>query len=89
MPDCLKSAMSKMFLDQLFDPKRKEIFQKLSVFKKMAVLGDGTAIAAQLGHRKSYDFDLFKKQLISPEIKQRVLTTFGKEKIQVLNETNY
>ena len=68
MPDCLKSAMSKMFLDQLFDPKRKEIFQKLSVFKKMAVLGGGTAIALQLGHRKSYDLDLFtaEKELIVP-----------------------
>jgi len=80
--------MSKMFLDQLFDPKRKEIFQKLSVFKKMAVLGGGTAIALQLGHRKSYDFDLFTKQLISPRIKQTVLTTFGKEKIQVLSDTS-
>jgi len=81
--------MLKMFLAQLFDPKRKEIFQKLSGFKKMAVLGGGTAIAAQLGHRKSYDFDLFTKQLISLEIKQRVLTTFGKEKIQVLNDTSH
>lgn len=80
--------MSKMFLAQLFDPKRKEIFQKLSGFKKMAVLGGGTAIALQLGHRKSYDFDLFTKQLISPGIKQTVLATFGKEKIQVLNDTS-
>ena len=32
-----------MFLDQILDPKRKEIFQELSEFKKMAVLGGGTA----------------------------------------------
>lgn len=80
--------MSKMFLDQLFDLKRKEIFQKLFGFKKVAVLGGGTAIALQLGHRKSYDFDLFTKQLISPKVKQEVLTTFGKGKIQVLNDTS-
>lgn len=80
--------MSKMFLAPLFDPKRKEIFQKLSGFKKMAVLGGGTAIALQLGHRKSYDFDLFTNQLISLGTKQTVLATFGKEKIQVLNDTS-
>jgi len=27
-----------MFLDQLLDPKRKEIFQKLSAFGKVAVI---------------------------------------------------
>lgn len=78
-----------MFLDQIFDPKRKEIFQELSKFKKMAALGGGTAIALQLGHRKSYDFDLFTKQLISSTVKQEILTTFGKEKIQVLNDTSH
>jgi hypothetical protein len=55
----------------------------------MAVLGGGTAIALHLGHRESYDFDLFTKQLISPRVKQEVLTTFGKEKIQILNDTSH
>ncbi|GFP22649.1 hypothetical protein HKBW3S44_00587 [Candidatus Hakubella thermalkaliphila] len=77
-----------MFLDQLLDPKRKEIFQKLSAFGKVAVLGGGTALALQLGHRKSYDFDLLTERPISSKVKQQVLATFGKKKIQILNDTS-
>ena len=77
-----------MFLDQLLDPKRKEILQKLSAFGKVAVLGGGTALALQLGHRKSYDFDLFTERPISSKVKQQVLATFGKKKIQILNDTS-
>ena len=79
--------MSKIFLDQLFDPKRKEVFQQLSEFEKSAVLGGGTALALQIGHRKSYDFDLFTANPISPVIKQKLMITFGKKNIQILNDT--
>lgn len=75
-------------MDQLLDPKRERVFQKLSGFKQTAVLGGGTALALQLGHRKSYDFDLFIKQPISSAVKQKVLAAFGKKNLQILNDTS-
>ena len=37
----------------------KLIFEKLVKFKKPGYLAGGTALALQLGHRVSYDFDIF------------------------------
>lgn len=39
-----------------------EIFEKLKIFKKDAVLAGGTSLALQIKHRYSYDFDLFFKR---------------------------
>lgn len=50
--------MSQLFLDQL-DPERKRVFDKLAAFTDTFVLAGGTAIMLQIGHRKSFDFDLF------------------------------
>jgi len=50
--------MSPLFLDQL-DKERRQVFKKLKVFSSSFVLAGGTAIMLQIGHRLSYDFDLF------------------------------
>ncbi len=51
--------MTKLHLDVL-DRTRSETWQKLGPLSKNgAVLGGGTAIALQIGHRVSEDFDLF------------------------------
>lgn len=50
--------MSSIRLD-LLDKKRKAVFERLGAFKKEAVLGGGTALSLQIGHRYSFDFDLF------------------------------
>ena len=76
--------MSKMFMDQLLDPKRKRVFQKLSGFKKTAVLGGGTAMALQISHRKSYDFDLFLEQPISLGLREKILAVFERKNLQIL-----
>jgi hypothetical protein len=44
---------------EILDQNRKNIFQKLSAFRSVGYLSGGTALALQLGHRVSYDFDIF------------------------------
>lgn len=57
--------MTKLFLDALDNPRRKlwEKLGKLSV--NNCVLAGGTAIAMQIGHRISEDFDIFVPGIIS------------------------
>jgi hypothetical protein len=55
--------MPKIYLDQSLDLERKKTLKILSPLKKEAVLGGGTALALQLGHRKSFDFNLFLRLL--------------------------
>lgn len=44
---------------EILDEARKEIFNRLKTFKRIGYLAGGTALALQLGHRVSYDFDIF------------------------------
>jgi hypothetical protein len=50
--------MEKMHLE-ILDEDRKAIFTKLAAFKNAGYLAGGTALALQIGHRISYDFDIF------------------------------
>ncbi len=43
----------------ILNKKQSDLFDKLKVFKKEAVLAGGTALSLQIGHRHSFDFDLF------------------------------
>lgn len=58
----MKTNTSKLHL-ALLDDKRKKVLDMLPKVSKQAVLGGGTAIALQLGHRKSYDFGMFEVRL--------------------------
>ncbi|MCF7820596.1 MAG: nucleotidyl transferase AbiEii/AbiGii toxin family protein [Candidatus Pacebacteria bacterium] len=49
-----------MFYD-ILDKKRLEILPLLKVFKEEFYLARGTALALQIGHRDSVDFDFFTK----------------------------
>jgi hypothetical protein len=53
-----------MFKEILYPEQVKNI-EILSLFSKDFYLAGGTAIALQIGHRKSIDFDLFSSQVIS------------------------
>lgn len=57
--------MSLIHLD-LLEENQREVFNKLKVFKKKAVLAGGTSLALQLNHRYSFDFDLFQTKPIHP-----------------------
>lgn len=69
--------MSKLILDSL-DKKRFSVFQKLKSFKKQGILGGGTALSLQIGHRISFDFDIFTKDQITPDLWKKVKKVFGK-----------
>lgn len=44
---------------EILDKKRNEILPNLSFLKEDFYLAGGTALALQLGHRESIDFDFF------------------------------
>ena len=57
--------MTKLFLDVLDSPQQK-LWEKLGALSKNScVLAGGTAIALQIGHRISEDFDLFVPEIVS------------------------
>lgn len=59
---------------EILDKERQEVLQKLTPFTKGFILGGGTALALQLNHRKSFDFDFFS----SSEIPKKLLETLSK-----------
>lgn len=50
--------MSKSYIE-ILDDNRKKLLPLLAKLPKGGVLGGGTALALQIGHRVSYDFDFF------------------------------
>lgn len=78
--------MSRLYIKQVLTPHRKTVFLKLKFFKKIGVMAGGTALAFQLGHRRSYDFDIFVSKNIPPNLSWEIKKNFGK-KIKVFKET--
>ena len=74
--------MSNLYTD-IFDPTRKEIWEKLGTVPQEGVLGGGTAIALQCGHRISYDFDIFLTIPIPKNLIRKVETVFPTTPIEV------
>jgi len=72
----MNGIMSKIHLE-LLDKKRQEVFHKLSYFKKDGYLAGGTALALQINHRRSVDFDIFIDKPISKNFKLKVKKIFG------------
>lgn len=68
--------MSAIYLDVL-DRERKKVFQQLSAFKNKGYLAGGTALALQIKHRKSFDFDIFLSQPLSRQFLRKVTEVFG------------
>jgi hypothetical protein len=52
---------------EIFNPDQIQLFPLVKQFKKEFYLVGGTAIALQIGHRRSIDFDLFKLSQIKPK----------------------
>jgi len=77
--------MSKLCFD-ILTKEQKETFRSLKPLSKYAALGGGTALALQLAHRKSYDFDVFNPKPISPRFLLKVRDRF--ERVQVLVDTS-
>ena len=64
--------LEEMYLNILSDTQ-KELLPFLQKFKKEFLLVGGTAIALQIGHRESIDFDLFKENPLNKNsIKKKI-----------------
>ena len=68
---------------EVLDKKRWEIFKQLHRVNGF-VLAGGTALALQLGHRVSFDFDFFSDQPISKDLLNKVKRIFPDRNIAPL-----
>lgn len=68
--------MSRLYLETL-DKKRRDTFSALRAFSREGVLAGGTAIALQLNHRYSYDFDVFLEKGIGGAVRRKARNAFG------------
>ena len=80
--------MSKLFWE-ILDDQRLGILKLLSrSLGKDFYLAGGTALALQIGHRESLDFDLFRAKEISLAVKQKLLKTLAGSSLQTLVDTS-
>lgn len=80
--------MSQIFLD-ILDENKKLVFTQLSAFQKDGYLAGGTALALQLAHRISFDFDVFTYKPISENLRNRVGKIFSITTVHVNSEDQY
>ncbi|MBZ1348580.1 MAG: hypothetical protein KYQ20_02380 [Candidatus Nealsonbacteria bacterium] len=78
--------MSPLYIDSVLTPAQKVVFRKLTVLNYVGTLAGGTALAFQLKHRKSFDFDIFTSKNIPPDLAWENKKIFGK-KIRVIKES--
>lgn len=67
----MNKNISSIHLD-ILDKDRQEILQKILPFTEGFILGGGTALALQLNHRKSFDFDFFSSTPIPKELLEKI-----------------
>ena len=68
--------MSKIHLE-ILDEKRQDVFQRLKPFAKHGCLAGGTALALQINHRRSVDFDVFITHPVDRNFIRKVKRIFG------------
>lgn len=68
--------MSKIH-QELLDEKRQKVFINLSFLKDEGYLAGGTALALQINHRKSEDFDVFVNKSINNDLRLKIKKIFG------------
>lgn len=62
---------------EILNEQQKDLLPLVSIFKREYYLVGGTAIALQIGHRRSIDFDLFKKGRINHKKNLEKLASYG------------
>ena len=68
---------------QILPPAQQKLWPLLKDIPKSFILYGGTAIALQLGHRISVDFDFFSKKELSANILQNVKRIFPNASLSV------
>lgn len=74
---CVQTSMSKIHLE-ILDKKRQLLLPVLRHLPRGGVLGGGTALALTLGHRRSFDFDVFYSHAIPSSCLLHLKRQFGK-----------
>jgi len=64
----------KLHLD-ILDKPRTTLLKKLTTHTKGFILSGGTALALQLGHRKSFDFDFFSQTEIPANLLEKLFSS--------------
>lgn len=80
--------MSKIFLE-ILDPKRQKVFRQLSTFSSHGYLAGGTALAMQLDHRVSIDFDVFTYKPISRRLRSAIAKHFSIQQVHLNTSDQY
>jgi len=75
--------MSKLFFEVL-DREQREIFLSLGKTGIPGTLSGGTAVALQLKHRTSFDFDIFLPEPSKKNLILKINRVFPRQKIKVL-----
>ncbi|HUD44257.1 MAG TPA: nucleotidyl transferase AbiEii/AbiGii toxin family protein [Patescibacteria group bacterium] len=57
---------------EILDKERKELLNILLPFTKKYALGGGTALALQINHRKSFDFDFFSSDTLPKNLLEKL-----------------
>lgn len=70
---------------ELLDKNRQEVLQKLAPLTSDFVLGGGTALALQLAHRKSFDFDFFSSSQIPKNLLEKLSKLLQIENVVIDN----
>ncbi|MBU1255882.1 nucleotidyl transferase AbiEii/AbiGii toxin family protein [Patescibacteria group bacterium] len=68
---------------EVLKSEQKKIFLKLKKFPEFYLIG-GTALALQIGHRISIDFDLFSQKDIPKSLLPKIKRVFEGSKIEIL-----
>lgn len=80
--------MEKLHIE-ILDSNRKIIFEKLIAFKAVGYLAGGTALALQMGHRLSYDFDIFCFAEIPINFPAKIKKVFSIKETLVNNQDEF
>lgn len=78
--------MSKLYLDWL-DKTRRQVFTDFPHFVSNGALGGGTALALQLNHRKSFDFDVFLTTEVPSTLFPKISRFYGIRRLKLLNDS--
>jgi hypothetical protein len=70
---------------EALDSTRKAYFNNLAKVANFGYLDGETALALQIGHRKSYDFDIFCKEEIGNKLIKRVQEIFPIREVLIRN----
>lgn len=78
--------MSKNILktrQDVLDKERQELLDKLILYSEDYILGGGTALALQLNHRKSFDFDFFSSHQIPKSLLEKLASQIAINNVSV------